>query len=71
MFKEIRDDILDVMSNFGIVRTIVVSHDIYDELTENQRYALESYLDVTSPMHWMILFTIENHYHFVCSHEPI
>ena len=70
MYREIRKDILDIMYRYGIVSTIYMSVDVYNELSESQVQDLKSYLDVRSVFKIVILTTIDSHYHFGYTRKP-
>ena len=70
MFQIIYDQIMDEMMSLGIVKTIIISQDYYDQLSENERYKLESLLECSTTMKWLITTEKEQFFNFVyCNYK--
>jgi len=54
MYNIIIENIINLMVDYALVEKIVVSFDIYDELTEDQIYEIESYLPTDQDHKWLI-----------------
>ena len=70
MYEKIKEDLLDDMKYFGLVSTIIISIDVYESLSNNERLNLEDHLSIGYPLKWLILSTVEDHYSFIYAIEP-
>lgn len=61
---------MDEMMCFGIIKTIVISDDYFNQLTENERYKLESLLECSTRVKWMITTERSNYFKFLYTQHP-
>ena len=57
MFEEIRGKLIETIGNFGIIETIIISYNYYEQLEEDDIEELESYMPEDQVCKW----TIFNH----------
>jgi len=55
MFEYIKNDLISIMSKFGLVDTIIISYDCYTELTEDEICEIETYMPLDQVHKWVIL----------------
>lgn len=71
MYKNILKNLIDDMQNFGYIKILHVSRDIYNSMKPKEREHLESFLDLNSPIKWIVDTEKKNYYKFIYTDEPM
>lgn len=70
IYLKLYDDIMNIMMRKGIVKTVLISSDLYGQLTEDERYNIQSLMECSSRIRWMINTEKENFYDFMYLQYP-
>jgi len=70
MYDIILDSLIDEMHNFGLISTIIISTDYYEKMTNKQINHLESLLDLSGGIKWMLVNDRKEYFAFKYSLEP-
>jgi hypothetical protein len=68
MYEKILNSIIEDMANFGLISTIVISNDIFQEMNSKQIKHLEDFLD--GNLKWLICSDKKQYYNFIYSFKP-
>lgn len=68
MYEKILNSVIEDMANFGLISTIVISNDIFEQMNSKQIKHLEEFLD--GNIKWLIRSDREQYYNFIYSFEP-
>lgn len=68
MYEDILDNIIEDMTDFGLISTIVVSYDIYSNMTPKQINHLEEFL--TGNLKWLICSDKKEYYNLIHQEKP-
>ena len=71
MYNIILDSMLEEMQNFGLVSTIVISSDYHESMDKKQIEHLESLLDLSGGVKWLISNEKKEYFRFIYSFEPM
>ena len=63
--------ILKVMDNFGIVKTVLISANLFNQMSEAEVKDLEGYLAVGSSIRWVIKCDQDDYINFYYSQHPM
>ena len=68
MYNIILDALIDDMQSFGIISTIIISEDYYDQMSSKEINHLDSFL--ADGIKWLIVNDRKEYWSFIYSHEP-
>lgn len=68
MYQEILNAVIEDMADFGLISTIVISNDIFEEMDSKQIRHLEEFLD--GNIKWLIRSDKKGYYSFIYSFKP-
>lgn len=68
MYDIILDALIDDMKSFGIISTIVISEDYYEQMSSKEINHLDSFL--TDGMKWLIVNDRKEYWSFIYSYKP-
>jgi len=71
MYDIILDSILEEMNNFGLISTIIISSDYHESMNKKQIEHLESLLDISGGVKWLISNEKQEYFRFRYSFEPM
>lgn len=55
---------------YGVVKAISISLDLYEQLSEDDRYNIESLLQVNSKIKWIICVNRQKYYNLLYMSQP-
>ena len=61
---------MDSMMRYGVVKAISISLDLYEQLSEDDRYNIESLLQVNSRIKWIICVNRQKYYNLLYMSQP-
>lgn len=61
---------MDSMMRYGVVKAISISLDLYEQLSEDDRYNIESLLQVNSKIKWIICVNRQKYYNLLYMSQP-
>lgn len=61
---------MDSMMRYGVVKAISISLDLYEQLSEDDRYNIESLLQVNSRIKWIICVNRQKYYNLLHMSQP-
>jgi len=59
------------MDNFGIVKQIIISIDLFESMTESQREDIQNLLHINTSIFWLIKMEELNYYRFIYDVYPL
>lgn len=68
MYANILEDIIEDMADFGLISTIVISYDIYSNMTSKEINHIEGFL--TGNIKWLIRNDKNQYYGFIYEEKP-
>lgn len=71
MGELIYNEIIEIMMRLGIVKTILISSDLYEGLSEAERYKLESVLCCSTKVKWVVSTERTNYYNYLYTQYPV
>jgi hypothetical protein len=70
IYLKLYHDIMDSMMRYGVVKAISISLDLYEQLSEDDRYNIESLLQVNSRIKWIICVNRQKYYNLLYMSQP-
>lgn len=68
MYENILDNIIEDMTDFGLISAITISYDIYNSMTSKQINHIEGFL--TGNIKWLIINDKNEYYNFIYEEKP-